>query len=73
MKHDQKTFGRRVAAISCAQRDARRVMIWTGGAGLIFAVVAFGAGVADKPGAVMVAFLAATFSIMVAIAAATEA
>lgn len=73
MRNDQRTFGRRVADISPAQRAARLVATWCGSAALVFVGLTTGAGIADKPGAVAVAFMAATCSLMVAIVANAEA
>jgi hypothetical protein len=78
MKHDQRTFGRRAADRAIERhlhhaRQARIASTWCGCAGLAFATIAAGAGLADKPGAVLVAYVAAACSLMVAIAASSEA
>lgn len=73
MKHDQRTFGRRVADVSSDQRQARQVAIAAGGVALFLAGLALGAGLADKPGAVLLAYIGATLATIVALAAMTEA
>jgi hypothetical protein len=73
MMHNQRSFGRRAADISPAQRQARQVATRCGGAALFFAGLTMGAGQGDNPGAVLIAFLGAVGALAIAVAATSEA
>lgn len=76
MKHDPLSFGRRAATrrqADQARELARRIAGECATAALCFAGMALVAGLVDKPGACLVAILAATAATIVGLAAVSEA
>jgi hypothetical protein len=76
MTHEQPIFGRRAAIrrrADQARARARQVAGESATAALCFAGMATIAGLADRPGAGLVAFLGATLATIVGLAAVAEA